>query len=168
MKRITAHFLLAMALSVFAGFCAITPCDAQVAPAQAAATSWLAILDSGDYSKAASGFADEVFATFRWPTQDEKLHAATMLLDPITRKGQFGVNPTVTRTLKPDGVKQVTSCNCLVSKGPFYAFSYDVKYTWDDHRYHVQRRRDGTDTVYMFREPDGTWKPAAIASTYGR
>jgi len=169
MKRLITHLLLAATLCTSVRLFASAPSDTQATAAQAAATSWLAILDSGDYMKATSGFADEVLAEFKYPTQDEKLHAAAyMILDPANRKVQSGSNPTVTRTLKPDGVQLVDTCNCLVHKGPFYAFTYDVKYTWDEPRYHIHRQRDGTDTVYMLREPNGTWKPASIASTYGR
>jgi hypothetical protein len=169
MKRMMIRLLLATTLCTFARLAAAAPADTQLNAAQAAVTAWLAILDTGDYREAASGFADEVLAAFNFPTKEEKVASANLaLLDPITRRGQFGVNPAVKRTLKPEGVKTVTSCPCGIRDRVFYTFAYDVEYTWEDHRFHVQRFRSGTDIVYMLREPDGTWKPAAITSTFGR
>ncbi len=167
MKRIITGPLQAAVLCISIGLHAASPNDVQKGAALAAATSWLAILDSGDYLKAASGLADEVLAEFKWPKKEDNLMAAAGTLSD-KRRGEFGVNPVVTRKLQPVGVKQVTSCKCGIRDGIFYTFAYDVKYKWDDRRYHVQRYRDGTDVLYMLIEPDGAWKPVAIASQYGQ
>ena len=167
MKQFVAKFLTA-ATCCISLLHAATPSGAPKAAAQAAATSWLAILDTGDYGKAASGLADEVLATIKWQTKEERAAAAVMFLDPNKRKGDFNTIPAVTRKLQPGSVKQVTTCKCGIRDGVFFTFTYDVKYKWDDRRFHVQRFRDGTDVVFMLLEPDGSWKPAAIASQYGR
>jgi hypothetical protein len=166
MKRKDNVLLLAAVLCISIGLHAATPNDARKDAALAAATAWLAILDSSDYLKAASGLADEVLAEFKWPKKEDNLMAAAGILAD-KRKGEFGVNPLVTRRLQPDGVKLETSCKCGIRDGVFYTFAYDVKYTWDDRRFHVQRFRDGSDVVYMLLEPDGVWKPAGIVSQYG-
>jgi hypothetical protein len=168
MKQFVAQFLTVATCCFSIVLHAATPNSAEKAAGQAAATSWLAILDTGDYGKAASGLADETLATIKWPTKEERAAAAVMFLDPNKRRGDFSTKPAVTRKLQPDGVKQVTTCNCGIRDGVFFTFTYDVNYKWDDRRFHVQRFRNGTDVVFMLLEPDGSWRPAAIASQYGR
>jgi hypothetical protein len=136
--------------------------------ALAAATSWLAILDTTDYTKASSGLADEVQARFNLPSKDEDLHSMNIaVLNSDKRYPVFGHgNTAVTRTLQPDGVKQVTSCNCGIRDGVFFTFTYDVKYNIKNPAMHMSYSKAGTDVVFMLLEPDGSWKPAAITSQW--
>ena len=130
--------------------------------ALSAATAWLKILDTGDFKAAARGWADERIdmpALHNYPSREERIQVLAILL--AQQRGQDGTwERKFTRTLQPDSVKQVFTCNCGLRDGNFYVMSYDYSSSFLVN--HNPNYRNGVDVLYMMQEQDGTWKPAAI------
>jgi len=157
-------FLLASALLLCARLCAAAPAAAEQDAALKAATAWLAILDTGDYGRAASGFAEEWYATLvNLPTQAQKVQSTTAIL--FQSRYSLGINSpyTVVRKLQPDGVKYLRSCQCGIRDGEFFTFAYELKFAWTERVLRgIRFTRQAHEVLYMLQEKDGTWKPVAL------
>lgn len=168
MKQIASGLLLLTVFSMPIALRAAAPRDADEGKALAAATSFLALADAHDCNKAAENAADEQFARVHWPSRAENVTAvAALIFDLPNRWRNYSPSADVTRTLRPNRAKRVTSCQCGIRDGVFYAFTYDVKYVSYDRVLRSHITRPGTDVVYVLQEPDGSWKPAGLSSQYG-
>jgi hypothetical protein len=144
MQHIPHLLVLVAACSITVGVRAAQPTGAEKERALNAATGWVAILDSRNFTAAAgAGFAEEWFARMNFPKQEDKVASiAAILAQPRTANG----------------------CNCGIRDGDFFAFTYDMKYTWTSHGLRgIKYWKQGTEVLYMLLEKDGTWKPAAMS-----
>ncbi len=162
--RASRLLLPASALLLCARLCTAEPAAVEQDAALKAATAWLAILDAGKYGQAGSGFAEEWYATLvNLPTQARKAESTTAIL--FQSRYSLGINSayTVVRKLQPDGVKHLRSCQCGLPDGDFFEFTYAVKFAWNDRVLRsIRFTRQAHEVLYMLRENDRTWKPAAL------